>query len=640
MAGPTIGELAAGITLDTSRFEKGITATRAEIAAAGRTVAAAQTPLENYAKEIDKLDAQFRKGLILMETHTRAVRQAEDAYRDSIPEAELVGEKTGLLAGKMALINPAAIAASVGIAALGTAAAVAGKLLHATFENAIEQVEQLDRIGDFSVATGFGTEALTGLEYAATQSGGSIEGLEKAVKKFSVGLGSGSKEFQKLGLSVSELQKMRPEDAFLKTIDALNKIESPTERAAASAKLFGKSWSEVAGLIAEGSEGIATLLAEAEAFGGIISDSDVAGVQEMQDSLDQIGFVWESIGKHLAAEFAPVVGDIADTMLDMVKTGGQLQGVFHAMGVAAEIAAQNMRNIETAAGFIEDSPVLKQILENLTLGAKGSLLKDLIGGAIGELDFEPPPDHIPGDPRFATDLAPSLIDGEADRADALAEAAQKIADGVATPGEKLQKELDHLAEVFESGLLPVEKYNLAIEKAQKDFADDSGLTKQQEAAAKVIESINDKMLKDAEKFVDARNKQIEKEIADNAKKAEKIAAENLKIMEATRSPDEILEAVLMDLEKRNLDPKTLDRANRNAFDDFRKESEKSFQKPEGARFAGAAFQDTAEAFSAILKAGQQQEAMDEQRRQTRLLEMIEKAVADAAKKKSTVPSFV
>ena len=85
------------------------------------------------------------------------------------------------------------------------------------------------------------------LEDVAINTGTSIEILAKGVQilQKTIGDRTARKGIQELGVSFDALLKMKPADQFATIASALAKIEDPTERAAAAAKIFGNTYREI-----------------------------------------------------------------------------------------------------------------------------------------------------------------------------------------------------------------------------------------------------------------------------------------------------------------------------------------------------------------------------------------------------------
>lgn len=594
MPGPTIGELAAGIVLDTKRFEAGIVATKAEIRDAGRVVKAAQTPLENYAQEIDRLDSHLKKGLITQESYAKAVANAEDKMRAAIPEAEAlgnaVGDSGGGLGGLFSKLTPTIDVATVALKA-GELAMDAFRMVAdlgaKAIENMMEQAGEIDRIVKFADTIGFSTETIAGLEHAAGLSGSNVETLQKALEKFTVNIGRGSKEFAKLNLNVEALQKMDPEDAFLATVDAIAKLPTAAERAAAAYGVFGRSAVELLPLLTEGSAGIQTLIEDADKLGLTFSEIDAGGVEQMNDNLDRMAALWDGIGRHLAVEFAPVVSQVADTMIEMVTTGDRLEKVFNAIAIAAELLAQNIRNVESAVNFLENSPALQEFLARLAGGNKGLLLKNLLGGVLGDLSFDPNTDLGPIEGR-ATDMAQPVIDIAEDIGDDLEREAEQLNKELMSPMEKLAETLNKLNQIQEAGLLDEERLAQARQRAYEQFDKDTGRTDAMEQAQRAREQIEENMRKSEEK--------IQK---DKEREAEQIS-------KSVQTPQEKLteqgEKLFKLFDEGLLSKTDYDRAVNKATDEFLKSQQKQNAPQYKGGTAAAVEAGTVEAYSAIIKA--------------------------------------
>ena len=148
------------------------------------------------------------------------------------------------------------------------------------------------QIHDMSAALGWSAEALQRNKYAAEQSGGSFEALQKAASKLNQNLGEGGKStvaaLTATGLKFDEIRGMKPEDAFSAVADAVGKIPDPMTRAQVAQDLFGKGALELLpGMI----EGYKQLGAGAT----VMSNETVARLEAAQDSWDHL---WNSVVMH------------------------------------------------------------------------------------------------------------------------------------------------------------------------------------------------------------------------------------------------------------------------------------------------------------------------------------------------------
>ncbi len=152
-----------------------------------------------------------------------------------------------------------------------------------------------DAIHKMSLRTGVGTEALSELAHAAQLSGSSIEDVEKALKRQAStledakdGLSTTVIAYDKLGLSIEELEKLSPEKLFDAHLEALAGVEDATLRSALAQDIFGKSGVALLPMLSEGTEGLAKMREEARELGVVFSEEDAAAAAEFTDNMQRL----------------------------------------------------------------------------------------------------------------------------------------------------------------------------------------------------------------------------------------------------------------------------------------------------------------------------------------------------------------
>lgn len=187
-----------------------------------------------------------------------------------------------------------------------------------------------DQLNDIANRTGFAVEALQSLGWAAQMAG--VEGFTKGIQKFTIELGKAIQEgkseaFADLGLNLNELALLAPEEQFRAIGDAISRLPTEAERAAAAVKLFGKSGIELVPLF---SESMAEAEAQAERLGIVLSTTQVSAIAEMNDSLDMVKGSFEGIISQVVGNLAPAVTSIAQEFLGFVEgfqgIGGETGG--------------------------------------------------------------------------------------------------------------------------------------------------------------------------------------------------------------------------------------------------------------------------------------------------------------------------
>jgi hypothetical protein len=169
-------------------------------------------------------------------------------------------------------------------------------------------------IDDLSKRTGLAADVIQGYALAANQSGVSVETFGKAVQKLTVNLGeaqtgnaSAVKSFAALGLSVTDLSRLRPEQAFEAVVAAIGKLPNPAQQAAAAVGLFGKSGIELVPIFQEGATYLQQMTAEARRLGIVLQPQQTAGIAALDDSLQKTQLTLRAFSARVLAELAPAL---------------------------------------------------------------------------------------------------------------------------------------------------------------------------------------------------------------------------------------------------------------------------------------------------------------------------------------------
>ncbi len=182
-----------------------------------------------------------------------------------------------------------------------------------------------DNLAKMSKRTGVSVEALSELNFAASQSGTNIETVETAFKKMAKGMYDASQgtktakdAFAALGLSVKDLESLSPEEQFKLIAEQLSKIEDPTKKAGIALSLFGRSGTALLPMLEQGAAGIEKMQAEARRLGLTLSSEDAASAELLNDALDKM---WRTIKMgyaQIGAALAPAITDLAERIATVI----------------------------------------------------------------------------------------------------------------------------------------------------------------------------------------------------------------------------------------------------------------------------------------------------------------------------------
>ncbi len=175
-----------------------------------------------------------------------------------------------------------------------------------------------DRVDKLSQRIGLSREGFQTWDFVLSQAGVSIDSMQMGMKTLSGnmndainGAGKGADLFKELGLEITD--SMSQEEAFNKTITALQNMDDGIRKASLAQDLFGRNGQELLPLINSTAESTEELKQKAKDLGLIMSNDTVDAGVKLTDTMDQLK-------RTLSAGLLPVLGGI----MPMVQSIGQL----------------------------------------------------------------------------------------------------------------------------------------------------------------------------------------------------------------------------------------------------------------------------------------------------------------------------
>jgi len=212
--------------------------------------------------------------------------------------------------------------ATSGAAISGVGAAITGSLaaVTASFASAGDSIDKASK------RTGVSAEAFSQMVFAAEQSGAGAAQLEKAffglsrsMEGLSRNQGAVVAAYKAIGLSQKDMEGLSPEQAMLKTADALSKIEDAGLRGAYAQQIFGRSGRELMPMLLEGADGIQALMKEADALGRTMSGKDAVAAAEYVDAMNRLKSVVVGVKNQIGAALAPALTELGNTFVAISK---------------------------------------------------------------------------------------------------------------------------------------------------------------------------------------------------------------------------------------------------------------------------------------------------------------------------------
>lgn len=151
-------------------------------------------------------------------------------------------------------------------------------------------IDAADAMNDLSKKTGIGVSTLAGLDLAAKQSGTNLEAVGLAVGKLNkyMGEAAGGNKEAVATLAALGVTSKKPEEALYQLADAFGRFEDEGTKAEMLSRALGKSWQEVAPLLAEGADGLRAMVEEGQRLNPITQEQ-AARMDKFNDSLEVLG---------------------------------------------------------------------------------------------------------------------------------------------------------------------------------------------------------------------------------------------------------------------------------------------------------------------------------------------------------------
>lgn len=187
--------------------------------------------------------------------------------------------------------------------------------------NAIDNTRQLAE----SLGVSYGE--LRNLQVAADLSGASSEQLAKAFTRAQVTItraSGGSREavaaLDKLGLSVADLTKLSSTQQFSAIATAINAIQSPAERAAASVAIFGRAGAELLPTFRELPENLRVAQTFLGGFRDGVNGIDPRKIDAIGDSFGLAGQAIQELTGRILTQLQPALTQGADNFVRFVQS--------------------------------------------------------------------------------------------------------------------------------------------------------------------------------------------------------------------------------------------------------------------------------------------------------------------------------
>jgi len=292
--------------------------------------------------------------------------------------ARTTGLQKGLKKGETQMQRFKQVAGNV---AAGIAAAFSINALRNMINDFAELGDSFDKM---SQRTGVSVEALSGLKFAAEQSGASIETVEMGIRNMQrvlldvqQGSSTAATTLQMLGLNIQQLQTLSPEQQFIRMAEAISQVKDPSRQAALAMELFGRSGTQLLPMLQQGEAGIEALIAEARRLGIVMSQEDARAAAEFADAMNRLSSVFKGIATQVASVITPILTKLSNLFTSLDKGTRELivqVGLFGAAFLAAiYIIPKVIAIFKTLIGAYR-ALTTAQVIQQAFSGPKGWLM--------------------------------------------------------------------------------------------------------------------------------------------------------------------------------------------------------------------------------------------------------------------------
>jgi hypothetical protein len=186
-----------------------------------------------------------------------------------------------------------------------------------------------DALHDLKMRTGVSVEALSVLGKVATKSGASPEALtvgfrnlSKAVENLRAGNKEAVASFAALGISAKDIDGLSLDQVFVKIADAQEKFADGSGKSATMSQIFGRAGEALIPTLHELADGgFARAKAQAEAFGGVISEDFANKADVFNDTLEDMRTAVGGLGIAIADQALPQMTAMAAMLTTLISKG-------------------------------------------------------------------------------------------------------------------------------------------------------------------------------------------------------------------------------------------------------------------------------------------------------------------------------
>jgi len=171
-----------------------------------------------------------------------------------------------------------------------------------------------------------------------------VQRMVRRLAEAAQGGGEAKAAIEQLGLDAQKLARMAPDKAFAAIADAMQDVDSQSEKVRLAFKFFDSEGVSLVNTLALGSEGLEEFARQAEVAGINISRIDAAKIEYANDQINKARQLFSGFAQQLTARMAPAIGEVANRIFNVSEeTGG-----------VGEVANQVFNSMVESLGGVAD----------------------------------------------------------------------------------------------------------------------------------------------------------------------------------------------------------------------------------------------------------------------------------------------
>ena len=247
-----------------------------------------------------------------------------------------------------------------------------------------------DKLHKMSIRTGVTVESLSQLQFAAEQSGTTIDALGDALFRMQRRIGNAALEtgpavraLKELGLEAKSLSKLSTEEQFEAVVGALDRERSRSGKNVADQfgfEIMGDNIKQLVPLLTEGRDGIAQLRQEADSLGKTFSGSAASLAASYTDSVNKAQTAKKALSDTIGVRLLPTLikfndrlTDVYKRLQDWVKLNPELIMAYARIAVGVTLAGTAIAGLGVL--FLASSVVMAKLL--VVIGLVGASIHAL-----------------------------------------------------------------------------------------------------------------------------------------------------------------------------------------------------------------------------------------------------------------------